>query len=342
MLNIVNLSFFDRMDTRNSRVVIRDYYDRVALTKALPLLTFRRFGQKRPIPQNQGQRIRFTRWGRLSPATTPLIEGVTPKGSKLTQTDIVADLHQYGDWVPITDQVRLTAIDPVLTEAVAQLGYQEGETLDILSRDSLMTGSNAIYAGGQPSRNAVGAKISIADIRKAVRTLKASLAKPVMRQVNATVKYGTSPIRPAYIGICHVYAEQDIEELPGFVPVEKYAAQSDVMEGEFGSVCGVRFIATTQVAELAGAGAAAVGTGVMTDGGKVNVFATFIFGEDAYGEVPLSGQSSAVIVKAPSQNDSTNTGDPLNQRSSAGWKAMYAFKILNDLWIVRVEHAVSE
>ena len=41
----INLSFFDRMDTSNSRVQIQDYYDRVALTKALPLLTFRRFGQ---------------------------------------------------------------------------------------------------------------------------------------------------------------------------------------------------------------------------------------------------------------------------------------------------------
>ena len=336
----INLSFFDRMDTSNSRVQIQDYYDRVALTKALPLLTFRRFGQKRSIPQNQGLRIRFTRWGRLSPATTPLVEGVTPPGSKLTQSDITAELAQYGDWVPITDRVRLTAIDPILTEAVAQLGYQEGETMDILSRDALMTGSNAIYAGGQTARSSVVAKITLDEIKKAVRTLKAALAKPVLKQVNATVKYNTTPIRPSFIGICHVYAEQDIEALAGFVPVEKYSSQQDVMEGEFGSVCGVRFIATTQAPELLGAGGS--GTDVMSSESKANVYATFIFGEDAYGEVPLSGQSSAVIVKAPTQNDNSNTGDPLNQRSSAGWKAMYAFKILNDLWIVRIEHAVSE
>lgn len=340
IIKTVNLSVFDRMDTTTSRIKIEDYYDRVALTKALPLLTYRRFGQKRHLPQNQGQRIRFTRWGRLSPAVTPLVEGVTPPGSKLTQTDITADLQQYGDWVPITDQVRLTGIDPILTEAVAQLGYQEGETMDILSRDALMTGSNAIYAGGVSARTGVVAKITLDEIKKAVRSLKAALAKPIMKQVNATVKYNTSPIRPSYIGICHVYAEQDIEALDGFVPVEKYSAQQDVMEGEFGTVCGVRFIATTQSPELPGEGGTG-GSDVMATGSNADVYATIIFGEDAYGEVPLSGESSAVIVKAPSQNDRSNTGDPLNQRSSAGWKAMYAFKILNDLWIVRIEHAVS-
>ncbi len=317
IIKTVNLSVFDRMDTTTSRIKIEDYYDRVALTKALPLLTYRRFGQKRHLPQNQGQRIRFTRWGRLSPAITPLIEGVTPPGSKLTQTDITADLQQYGDWVPITDQVRLTGIDPILTEAVAQLGYQEGETMDILSRDALMTGSNAIYAGSVSGRSEVVGKITLDEIKKAVRTLKAALAKPIMKQVNATVKYNTSPIRPSFIGICHVYAEQDIEALEGFVPVEKYSAQQDVMEGEFGTVCGVRFIATTQSPELPGEGGTG-GSDVMATNGNADVFATIIFGEDAYGEVPLSGESSAVIVKAPSQNDRSNTGDPLNQRSSAG------------------------
>ena len=133
---------------------------------------------------------------------------------------------------------------------------------------------------------------------------------------------------------------RDIEAITGFIPVEKYSAQQDIMEGEFGSFAGVRFISTTQAPEFLGGGATG-GSNVKETGGKADVYATFIFGEDAYGEVPLSGQSSAVIIKAPSAGDTTNTSDPLNQRSTAGWKAMYAFKILNDLWIERIEHAVS-
>jgi N4-gp56 family major capsid protein len=338
MYKAINLSFFTGETTLTARTKIEDYYDRVALTKALPLLVFRKFGQKRPIPKNQGKIIRFTRWGRLSVATTPLTEGVTPAGNTMSYSDITATLAQYGDWISITDQVTLLSIDPILTEAVSQLGYQEGETMDTLSRDNLMTGTNAIYATGA-ARNAVLDKITLASIQKAVRALKVAMAKPIMKQVNATPKYSTSPIRPSYIGVCHVYAEQDIEDLAGFVPVEKYAAQNDVMEGEFGSVAGVRFIATTQGFESLGGGATS--STVKNTAGKADVYATIIFGEDAYGEVPLSGQSSAVIVKAPSWTDSTNTADPLNQRSSAGWKAFMAFAILNDLWLARIEHAVS-
>ena len=61
MLRLINIAFFDvaRMTTANSRTKIEDYYDRVALTKALPLLTFRKFGQKRPIPKS-GKIIRAT------------------------------------------------------------------------------------------------------------------------------------------------------------------------------------------------------------------------------------------------------------------------------------------
>ena len=68
-----------------------------------------------------------------------------------------------------------------------------------------MTGSNAIYANGI-GRDAVNTKITDADITKAVRALKVAMAKPVMKQVNASVKYNTTPIKPSFIGVCHVYA----------------------------------------------------------------------------------------------------------------------------------------
>lgn len=317
MIKMIDLSFFDGMNTGNSRTSIQDFYDRTALSKALPLLTFRRFGQKRPIPQNNGKVIRFVRWGRLSPALTPLTEGITPNGSKLTYSDITATLQQYGDWVPVTDQVTMLSIDPILTEAVEQLGYQEGETLDCLMRNELMTGTNAVYANGS-ARTAINSKITLAAIQKAVRALKVAQAKQITKQVDATVKYATTPIGACYVGICHVYAQQDIEALTGFVPVEKYSAQQAIMEGEFGQVGGVRFIATTQAPEFLDGGATG-GTSVKQNdtSNKADVYATLIFGDEAYGEVPLSGQSNAVIIKAPRAGDN-NTNDPLSQRSTAG------------------------
>lgn len=345
----INIKLFDntvRQDTANSRMLIRDYYDRTALEEAIPLLTFRKFGQKRFLPKNQGKTIRFTRWGRFAAATTPLVDGITPAGKRLTQSDVTATLAQYGDYVLITDQVVMTAIDSYLSEAVRILGNQQGETVDRLAANMMLTGSNAVYADSvtpgtaATSRDEVAGKITNSMLKKAVQTLQVSMAREIREQVNATVKYGTSPIRKAYIGICHVYSMQDIEDLNGFIPVRKYANQADVMEGEFGEVNGVRFIATTQAPELLGSGAN--GTGIRETANAADIYPTFIFGRDAYGEVPLSNNSSAIIIKAPKPNDDTNTNDPLNQRSTVGWKTMTTFKILNDLWLVRLEHAVSQ
>lgn len=348
MYKFINIKFFDtpRQDTSNSRMLIRDYYDRTALEEAIPLLTFRKFGQKRPMPKNEGETIRFTRWGRLAAATTPISDGITPAGNRLTQSDITATLEQYGDFVLITDRVEMTAVDHYLTEAVRILGNQQGETIDKLAANMMLTGSNAVYADSvtpgtaATSRDEVAGKITNKMLKKAVQTLQVAMAKEIREQVDATVKYNTSPIRKAFIGICHIYSKQDISDLVGFTPVKDYASQSDVMEGEFGEVDGVRFIATTQAPQFLGAGAN--GTGIRETGGQADIYPTFIFGQDAYGEVPLSNSSSAIIIKSPKANDDSNTGDPLNQRSTVGWKTMTTFKILNDLWIVRLEHAVSE
>ena len=47
-----------------------------------------------------------------------------------------------------------------------------------------------------------------------------------------------------------------------------------------------------------------------------------------------------MIVKAPG---SSGSADPLNQRGSIGWKVgFFAAAVLQDDFIVRIEHAVSE
>jgi len=72
----------------------------------------------------------------------------------------------------------------------------------------------------------------------------------------------------------------------------------------------------------------------------IDLEATLVFGQDAYGVVDIeNGGNVQLIVKGPG---SAGTADPLNQFSTVGWKvkAMCA-KILQDGWLVRIEHAVS-
>jgi N4-gp56 family major capsid protein len=65
-----------------------------------------------------------------------------------------------------------------------------------------------------------------------------------------------------------------------------------------------------------------------------DVYATLIFGSDAYGVTEISGGGLQQISK---QLGSAGTADPLNQRATAGWKATHTAEILSDLFMVRVE-----
>ena len=54
--------------------------------------------------------------------------------------------------------------------------------------------------------------------------------------------------------------------------------------------------------------------------------------------VTISGEAMKNIVKPLG---SAGTADPLDQRSTSGWKATFVTKILNENFILRLEHAVS-
>ena len=71
------------------------------------------------------------------------------------------------------------------------------------------------------------------------------------------------------------------------------------------------------------------------EGGKegLAVYGCLFVGKGAYGVVDLS-EGTEVIVKP---RGSSGTADPLDQRSSVGWKGIHAAAILYDEYIVRVE-----
>ena len=74
------------------------------------------------------------------------------------------------------------------------------------------------------------------------------------------------------------------------------------------------------------------------EGGKggISVFGTLVFGDGAYGVTEVSGGGLQTIVK---QKGSAGTADPLDQRSSVGWKALKTAEILLPEYLIRVEHA---
>jgi len=67
-----------------------------------------------------------------------------------------------------------------------------------------------------------------------------------------------------------------------------------------------------------------------------DVYSTLILGADAYGVTEVTGGGLQTIIK---QLGSAGTADPLNQRATAGWKAIKTAEILVENYMVRVETA---
>ncbi len=93
---------------------------------------------------------------------------------------------------------------------------------------------------------------------------------------------------------------------------------------------------------LSGSAASYNSVTVYPDGGGADgsdVASTLVLGKDAYGVIDLEGKNVRAIIK---NRGSAGTADPLDQISTVGWKvAGFAAKILQDAWLVRIEHGFT-
>lgn len=297
---------------------MKTFYSDYLIDMAEPNLVHDQFGQKHPIPKNGGKIIEFRKYDSLPKALTPLTEGVTPNGQKLSMSVITSNVQQYGGYIELSDILLLTAIDNNLVQATKLLGSQAGRTLDTITREVLNGGTNVQYAEGQvTARNAlVGGQASgnhyltVDAVRRAVRFLKVMNAPK---------------INGGYVGIIHPDVSYDLMSDEKWVNVKTYSDPDGIYEGEIGKIEGVRFVETSEAKVFEGAGASGV-----------DVYSTLILGSDAYGVTEITGGGLEHIVK---QLGSAGTADPLNQRATAGWKATKTAERLVEQYMVRIETA---
>jgi len=309
---------------------VSNFYDRALLERAIPSLVHTRFAQVRDIPRNSGTNvIKFRRYGSLTANTTALTEGVTPSGTSLSVSDILATVLQYGDYVTLTDVVQMETYDPILTETAEILGEQAGDSIDQLTRTVLAAGTTIQYASTATADNEISAAMVLdrAEVKEAVRTLRGNNAKPITSMIDPSTGYNTVHVGKSFVGIVSEDTAYDLDDATGWIPVEKYPNRSNVMEDEIGALAGVRFIMSTNAYVSASAGVA-----------SNDVHYTIILGQNAYAISRISGETLKNIVKPLG---SAGTADPLDQRSTSGWKLTFVAKILNQDFMVVIHHGVT-
>jgi N4-gp56 family major capsid protein len=382
------------------------YYDRQLLESAKTRFVHAEFGQKRPIPRNNGNKVNFRRWNLFDPHTAMngLTEGETPDGQTLSQTNVEATVKQYGAYVEVTDLLDLTAYDSVINDSAELLGEQIGTVVEWVTRDAMCSTTNVQYAGGGNNMNSVGEynKLTVDEIRKAVRTLKRNKARP----------FADDGRTPHFICICSPDATYDLQSDENWKNVSTYSNSEAIYSGEIGRLYGVVFVESTEakvyeqsvhnkvklattnsstfvlksnptemekaylsqggnkikiggteytlaetnsfnpstnVVKLSAPASLAADTLVWSeDCGEIDatskdglpVHAALVFGKDAYGVVDVDGKGAVQLIVKP--HGSGGTADPLDQRATVGAKVTaYAAVVLNDLWLVKIIHAVS-
>lgn len=293
--------------TNDLSPTMKTFYKTSLLENARTEHFFTQFGQKQPLPKNGGNKVEWRKFDTFGKAMTPLTEGVTPDGRNINMTKIEKAIAQYGDYATISDRLELEAVDPVIIAATEEFGAQAGDTLDTVTRNEVITGTNVIYAGGKTSRSAL--------------TSSDLLTPTLVDQAFTFLKKMKAPkIGNCYVAIIHPSVAYDLREQADWIDVHKYAEPSEIFNGEIGMLHNVRFVESTEQK-------------IWKDGASA-VYATTFFGKDAWGVIEPSAESLEVIVK---QRGSAGTSDPLDQRSTVGWKASTAAKILYQERLVRVE-----
>lgn len=321
---IIDLQMFADTNTTESAGLsaeMKTYYEKRLLDLAEPKLVHDQFADKYPIPKNGGKTIEFRKYTPLTKNLEPLTEGVTPEGQKLDVQTKTATIAQYGGWVGLSDLLELTAIDNNVVQATKLLGSQSGRTLDTVTREVLAGGTNVIYApkvadGVETEvvdRSALDAtaKINVDLIFKAARQLKT---------MNAEGIDGT------FVAIVHPDVAYDLMRCEEWIDAHKYATPDNIYAGEIGKIGGVRFVESTE---------AKIWTGDGCPNGLA-VYATIVLGAHAYGTTEVTGGGLQHIVKQLGYGD-----DPLNQRSSCGWKATKVSERLVEEYMVRIESCSS-
>jgi len=305
------------------------------LRTAQARIVYLRFAQESEstvgLPENGGSlSAKWRRWDNLAVATTALGQGITPDGADMSVTDVTKTAAQYGNYVRYSDVMRKTSIDPIVMKAGERLAYNMQQSLDTITRTELESGSNFIYGGSATTKGTVGASdlITATMIQKAVRLLETNDTMTYTNDmIMPSTGIATTPIPEAFIGICHPKTAYTLRTLTGFTPVHQYARPEERLPGEVGALAQVRFISTTQASVFTGQGS-----------GGIDVYGTLIFGRDAFGAVNVNALTANLII-----NDvgSGATADPLHQRGTIGWKAAFGAKILNENFMVELDHAVA-
>jgi len=299
---------------------VQQTMDDILLSVRTPNLIYKLGAEMKRLPAKGGRTLRMSRYDRLPTAPVPLgPSGATPPATPLNRVDIDATMSFYGLYVAINQQVTLQNQDPVLNETAELLGLSLRMTEDQLTRDMLAS-TATIYNCTGGNNGDVPSNLSVADIDEVTSTLLTNDAWMMLRNQEGEDKFGTGPVRDAFLGLASTRLQPDLNSLNGFLPKWNYPQTREYLQrSEWGAVNNVRFMLSSQ--------------GSVTPNASLlgnDVFNVIIQGLEALACVEQDNYSARFLYRPPVFSD------PLFQNVTLGYVFAEVPRILADYWITNM------
>ncbi len=287
---------------------LKTFYDTELLENARAEMFYAQFAKRQVLPANHGVTVEWRKFNTFARASK-LQEGVIPTGQQFGMSYKTGVINQYGTYTAVTDKLEMRAYDDVILAATEEMGASAAETQEVLIRDALLTNTNVLYCDNITlATGAVASTPTSPALMEASTTVMSVLTPAMIAKAVTKMKKDRVPkINGKYAAVIHPSVAHDLRNHKDWVEVHKYAATTEIFNGEIGELHGCRFVEDTFAPVLGG-------EDYKNKAGTVT-YATYFFGKDGFGIIDPAEGGLQMIVKPKEV-----AGGPLNQFSTIGYK----------------------
>ena len=315
----------------------QQYFSKMLLERALPLLQMEQFAMKVAYPSKTGgdKTIKFFKFDNPNiNSIVSLSEGTTiGDGSdqrQLTLSTVGATLQQYGSQIVLTDVLLATELFNHLAQATKQLGEDAALHADTLCHRALIQDSSTSTGTGIATKSyARYAQNSTNGTTFATSSVanSAITSTDLLDGVTALFINRAPKIKDSYVLVAHPAVIRDLQQDDDWLKVSSYSNPDAIFKGEIGSLFGCKVVSSTNVQTFA---TATAGVASASTAGNA-VYGNLLLGGNAFGVPSLNSIVANGSPFSPKVTilDAADKSDPYGQRIVASFKTFYAAKQLD-------------
>lgn len=296
--------------TSTTSTALKQYWHDFFIERLVDVLAMKGLTKRARIPNGNGTTVFWVGIKKVD-AGAAGTEGADPTTRSSNAFRVSAVLKEYVNLVKNSRLFMDTAIDGTREQIIQDLARDAAKLVDDTVLAQALAGSNVVFAGAATHRSNIvkASTATIKSVRQAVRLL----------QISSVPRFPDG----FYVGLAHPDVIYDLQSDSAWTDIVKYrdTVKYDI-QGELGSIYGVRFAVAPTIPILVNTGSA-----------NVDVYRTLVFGPDFVGQSDLGDME--VVINEPGKTSE------LGMFNTYGYRFVMASAILQNARGVRIESSAS-